>query len=139
MFKQYIKEIVLLSKEEWEEIVATVPNIPIDNNEYWWLRSPAKNYFDAMYVRMDGSVCDHGAPVNYSYAGVRPALRIPIPKGYKVGDKIKVGSTMCTMVAFDLLLVDQGICSHSFDTSNNNYDTSEIKEYINSEEFLEML
>ena len=130
-----ISEIALLSIEEWQktEKIESVPRF----TGRWWLRSPC-NYARYIYfVYFGGGVGgDYGT---YSADnGVRPAFRIPNLES-EIGSKIFVENTLCTVIDTDYALSDTVICLHRFDKKSNNYETSELKAFINSEEFKKML
>lgn len=69
---------------------------------------------------------------------MRPAFIIPNLSDC-VGSKILVNDTICTVIDTVYALSDVSICVHRFDKATNEYDKSEIKEFINSEEFFDML
>lgn len=48
----------------------------VGKDDYWWLRSPGKNDYNAAYVEFLGSVHSNGPPVNYAYCAVRPAFNL---------------------------------------------------------------
>ena len=136
-----VKEVTLLSAEEWEEAVATVPNIPIEQCCRWWTRSPTSYFRIAAIVERCGSVNYDGTSVNYEY-GIRPVFNIPylLSISCKPGDKITVGTnTRCTVIKKGVVLADNIICRRRFDPDNNNYENSEIKKCINSPEFFKIL
>lgn len=133
-----IDDIFLLSEVEWETIAAVVPNVPVEQSSWWWLRSPGNYANDTAGVHHDGNIFNSGFYVNVSYGCVRPAFHIPhlTSNGYKPGDKITVGAkTVCTVVFENVALADSIICKHRFDQGSNNWKTSEIKQFINSDEF----
>lgn len=137
--KQDVELITLLSREEWEKAVSEVPNIPINTGGWWWLRSPGYYSDSVCYVNYDGYVYDYYYYYTYiTYIGVRPAFYIPhlSSNGCKPGDKITVGTkTVCTVISDDIALADNIVCKHRFDRSSNDWNASEIKKFINSDEF----
>lgn len=66
----------LLFPKEWENIVATVPNVPVDIGINWWLSNPDEENTP------DGSFCvNKDGEVGYTYLsdaclGVRPAFSV---------------------------------------------------------------
>lgn len=137
--KQDVELITLLSREEWEKAVSEVPNIPISTGGWWWLRSPGFYSSSACSVNNGGYV-DRGyyGNANCTDIGVRPAFYIPhlSSNGCKPGDKITVGTkTVCTVISDDIALADNIVCKHRFDRSSNDWNASEIKKFINSDEF----
>lgn len=134
-------DVFLLSADEWEQ-AKNIPNVPIRACDWWWLRSPGINSTYAACVNYDGGIYDRGYYVGNISGCVCPAFRIfhLSAKGYKPGDKITVeNKTVCTVISEDVALADNVICSHRFDPDNNNWETSELKAFINSDEFLAML
>ena len=86
----------LLFPEEWENIVATVPNVPVEIGRYWWLSNPDKeNTPDKIFcVNKNGEVL-------YTYLsdaclGVRPVFDISGKAG-NVGDKAYIKNLPCTV------------------------------------------
>lgn len=135
-----VSEVLLLSEKEWHQ-ARKIPGVPAVQPRWWWLRSPG--YFDKVvtYVGGDGYVRIFGLNVNDEF-GVRPAFHIPLlsQTAYKPGDKITVGTkTRCTVIEKDVILADNIICRHRFDPDNNDWETSELKAFINSENFFKML
>ena len=134
-----VEEVFLLSVEEWNNIVSSVPNIPVELDNFWWLRSPGHTDYCAAYVGGIGYVDFFGRRVDLEF-GVRPAFRISHLSGFKPGDKITVSTkTVCTVICNDTALADSIVCKHRFDPKSNNYNNSEIKAYINFDEFKNML
>lgn len=134
-------DIFLLSIEEWENAVATVPNIPVEQNGRWWLRSPGIIDNFAAYVSGYGCVLNIGSTVDREL-GVRPAFRIShlSSNSCKPGDKITVGSqTVCTVISDDCVLADDIVCQHQFDSKDNIWANSELKSYVNSKKFKKLL
>lgn len=135
-------DVFLLSDEEWNR-ARKIPGVPaVLPCGRWWLRSPGTSPYYASYVSDLGGIWSSGEPVQCVDGGVRPAFRIfhLSAKGYKPGDKITVGNkTVCTVISEDVALADDIVCQHRFDPFNNNWETSKIKAFINSDEFLNML
>ncbi len=131
-----VEEITLLSAEEWEE-VKKIKNVP-QFTGWWWLRSPGYYSTGAADVDYDGGISSYDDRVNYSDVCVRPAFRClgfpPI-----VGEKVFVGNTLCTVIDADYALSDNAICQHRFDSESNDFEKSEIKAFLNSDKFKEML
>lgn len=136
-----VSEVFLLSKEEWENAITFVPNIPVEQIVSWWLRSPGNNDRTAAFVWSDGGdVHCPGYFVDGEF-GVRPAFRIPhltSEYGVAFGDKVVIGHTICTIIDVDVAFADNIVCIRKFDIKNNSWETSDIKKFINSEEFKEL-
>ena len=139
--KHDISEVFLLSADEWEVAIAMVPNVPVESDGWWWLRSQGRNSAYAACVDVGGNVYHRGHSIYYSHNYVRPAFRIPhsISNNYHPGDKVTVLNTSCTVIASGVALADNIICQHEFDTESNNYNTSKIRSFIISDAFWELL
>lgn len=135
-----VSEVLLLSEKEWNQ-ARKIPGVPAVQPRWWWLRSPG--YFDKVvtYVGGDGYVRIFGLNVTREF-GVRPAFHIPLlpQTAYKPGDKVTVGAkTRCTVIEKDVVLADSIICNHRFDDDSNVWIISELRKYINSEDFFKLL
>ena len=130
-----ISEITLLSVEEWQK-TEKIKSVPRFTNQ-WWLRSPGYYSSYACGVNYVGYVYDYYY-TDFTNVGVRPAFKIPnLESG--IGDKIFVCNTLCTVIDKDYVLSDTVICLHQFDEKTNVYENSEIKRFIDSDEFKKML
>lgn len=133
-----ITDIYCLSIEELENVISSVPNIPIEQNDRWWLRSSGSFVFSAAYVLGDdGTVYERGLAVGCKL-GVRPAFRIPYiaAEGLIPGDKIIIGEhTVCTVIAPGVVFADNIICKHRFDKASSIWETSELRQYLKSDDF----
>ena len=133
-----IKGITLLSIEEAESIPE---DIRTTGNRYW-LRSPGNRYwlhsrdyhsFLATFVYRFGGVCCAGCNANFSNCGIRPALIIPNLKSYGFEDysKVKLFDREWFVINdLGYLLLDGDLGCHRLDGESNDYETSEIKEFI---------
>lgn len=111
-----------------------------DENCCWWLRSTANiSDYVAVVVWSFGAVHNYGLCVNYFDVAVRPALRIEeslvnkLPrtkKGYVIYLNTK-WIDISEYVGSPCLLKKKCIKeAHRFDGKSNNYDQSEIKDFI---------
>lgn len=88
----------LLTEDEWIYIVATVPNIPIEMDDTWWLQRDPSSTGSFLH----GSACVRGnGAVGFSYSlknllGVRPYFEITGYAGTP-GEKVSVGNLVCTV------------------------------------------
>lgn len=124
----------IMQKLLWEDIVATVPNIPIESDKCWWLYNGNARYF----VEKDGTVKDWN--INYASTpiGIRPHLVLPqdefVSSKPLLGLKTLIGNTKCTIVKEDSegvhVLPDKVI---SLSVPCGSLD--ELPEYIASDEF----
>ena len=124
-----IEEVTLLSSEDWKHAREVAPIY----TGTWWLRDPDEDDY-LVYAVANGGVVDCWGFPPRTLLGVRPAFIVK-NTGLKRGDKLLVGNTVCTILKDDLVLSDTVIALHKFDRRTNNYDKSEIKQYINSDEF----
>lgn len=141
MFTRHdVTAVELLSLESWENTLATTPNVPVEQHGVWWLCSPGCNKYFAAVVHPDGCARSNGYGITHVF-GIRPVFCIPYLKlnGYMPGDKVMVEKTVCTVITNFHALADRVICRHRFGFGNNEYKSSEIREYIHSEEFWRLL
>lgn len=142
VFLSAADDVFLLSEDEWNQ-VRKIPGVPAAlPRGWWWLRSPGTSPYYASYVFDLGGIWSSGQAVQCADGGIRPAFRIAslARNNYQPGDKITVeNKTVCTVISKDVALADDIVCQHRFDPDNNNWETSEIKTFINSDEFLTML
>ena len=131
-----VSEVTLLSIGEWQKAkeIKSVPRFI----GWWWLHSPGNYSTLATSVYSSGVTNDYGDDVKYDLGRVRPAFKIPNLKS-EIGSKIFVENTLCTVIDTDYALSDIAVCQHRFDKESNDYETSEIKQFINSDEFKKML
>lgn len=130
-----VKEVTLLSIEEAKR----VPKKSLRAcGDWWWLQSPSDCQNIAVFVYSNGDINKDGNCVNNERCTVRPAFRINNLKS-KIGDKIMVGKTWCTVIKKDFALADYPICQHIFDLKSNDWETSELKAFIESDEFKAMI
>ena len=141
-----IKEITLLTIEQAKRL----PRELLACGEWWWLRSPGYIQDYAAYVYIDGSVYYRGDYVRNVVGCVRPAFVIP-GLDSKIYDKVHIGGyrytldgdyiggCVCTVVDKDLVLADDVVCYHRFDAKSNDWNKSELKAFIESDEFLKKL
>jgi len=123
-----IHDIFLLSAEEYEEYKKRIPHI----TAWWWLRSPGSSYDVAANVNTSGSVNNRGINVNYSDGAVRPALRILNLKSFniRIGSSIEIFNRDWVVLDKYLVIAKEPISKHKFDMGYNNYDKSDIKQYL---------
>lgn len=129
-----VNEITLLSIED----VMRLPKDILTIKKWWWLQSPSLAHNLAAYVYSDGNVNELGNFVNYDDNGVRPVFRINNLK-LPFGEKVYAEKTQCTVIGEGLLLSDSIVCRHRFDIGSNDWKTSELKRFIESEEFKNLL
>ena len=129
-----VAEITLLSIEEWKRVVKieSVPRF----TAFWWLRSPGDDSSSTCGVDNTGDI--YSFWIIFSFLGIRPAFKISHLNA-EIGEKIFVCNTLCTVIDKNYVLSDRVICLHQFDKKTNVYENSEIKRFIDSDEFKEML
>lgn len=129
-----IKEVTLLSLEEYEKYKDLIPEI-----DYWyWLRSPRNSTNGIAYVAPNGSTgydyCCHTSGT------VRPALRIevdnPNSEELVVWEKIMIKNDMYSILdvkGSEVLLLSDGILGYRrFDPKSNIWEKSELKEWLDN-------
>lgn len=116
----------LLTKAEWEDVIATIPGIPIDVEYEWWL-APDDKYWAVRDDRISEKfasrvICAIRPVLELQYSGTLPC----------VGDKVMVGSTPCTVISVTKItgnvtaFADKVVCFHAL---------MGIDKYINSSTF----
>lgn len=135
--KENISAATLLSLEEFNDNKDIIPVA----TAWWWLRSRGAYSNKAAYVFIDGDVYPEGYDVSKEKADVRPAFEInpKIAGNIAPGEKIQIGKYDATMLKGGICLLDDCVCKHRFDEKSGMWDGSEIKNFIESEEFLEMI
>ena len=99
----------------------------------WWLRTPG--YFSncACIVYHYGDVYDDGYSVSFGNFGIRPALQISNLGSFNVGDIFSIGKYYFKIISPELAwMYLQDIGKDYFDNKSNNYETSHVKEIVNS-------
>lgn len=118
----------LLSIEEYNKYKTRIPTV----NYWWWLRSPNSTRYDIAYVDLDGSVDCYSYYVKCGYGGVRPVLKIKNLKSsnLKVGDEFTITDVKFTVISEEYAITNDIICCRSFDERMNDYEKSEIKQFV---------
>lgn len=125
-------EITLLSKEEYNRYKDIIPFVKDD----WWLRSRGYDNDYEYYVNNNGNLCSNHV---MSYRGIRPALYITLPnqKFLTVGDHIRIGSKDFIILSWEdsnlFALCCEVIATCRFDRVTNEWNVSEIKEWLSTE------
>lgn len=132
--KADIKQITLLTVEQAKKL----PRDILDCGGWWWLRSPGIYQNFAALVYCGGGVLECGDRVDSDSYAVRPAFEIA-NLNFEFGEKVYVGKLPCTVIDKNLVLADECICNHRFDSKSNDWETSELKTFIESEEFCRKL
>lgn len=118
----------LLSIEEYRKHRISISSL----NNLWWLRS--QGYFGgcAAPVFIGGPLCDDDEYICKDSIAVHPALKIKnlISSNLWIGDKFNVNGYTFTVISKDYAICDSPIKKHKFDKTENNYEESEIKKYI---------
>ena len=129
-----ITDVTLLTKEQWEEVIATVPNIPIETNWWWWTSSPAVSDNDTSKVWCVGREGEmHRYSVSYGNCGIRPLITV-FDLEADPGEKVTISlSCTGTVVGKKTVLVDKIIAVRRFDENSSSYNNSEIKSFIEAE------
>lgn len=99
---------------------------------WWWLRSPGFYQNLTAFVRSDSSVDAYGFYVRGGRGGVRPALKIEnlVSANLKIRDEFYIGGQRFTIISGHLAFCESTIGHMRFDAMNNDYETSEIKKYV---------
>lgn len=131
-------EITLLAAGEYHEFQDIIPR----SQEPWWLqtRSTGSRYLAG--VGGDGGVYRY--LIHDNRLGVRPALHIILNtnKSFGVGKQIRIGSKSWTILKtietpFDeielFVLCNEFIATRRFDPDSNDWKSSELKQWLETE------
>lgn len=125
-----VTSVDLLSIGETEKIPANI--LSYDN--WWWLRSPGNNSYDATDVNNFGFAYDLGLSVSSSDGAVRPAFIIPNLKSLNlpIGEEVLLGENQikCVVISDDKVLYNDEVIKSKFDDESNNYEKSYIKNRV---------
>lgn len=101
--------------------------------QWWWLRSPGDLSGFAAY-NYGGTVHDDGYGVNDGNGVVRPALKISNLRSFnlKPYNQIKINGIKFVVISDDMVLHNDEIMHHRFDEKSNDYEKSEIKQFIDN-------
>ena len=123
-----IKGITLLSLDE----AVQVPIEKLAIGSWWWLRSPGNDSNLVAGVSLDGWVGMIDNIVYYTDVVVRPALKItnPVSANLEIGDRIDALGYTWTYVLDGMALCDSSIGYHRFDKVSNEWETSELKRWL---------
>lgn len=125
--------ITLLTKKEYfryKHIISLA-------GESWWLRSPDDCCSVYRVSGIGGQVYSNGCINDYS--GVRPALYMSLvnQKSLKSGDNIRIGSRNFIVLSWEkdklLALCDKCIDKQIFDAHSNQWSTSQLKQWLNTD------
>ena len=98
----------------------------------WWLRNPGRLSCGACYVHSDGTVDYYGFNVTNNI-GIRPALQICNLGEFKVGDIFSIGKYYFKIISPELAwMYKQNIGFDIFDKESKNYETSHVKQIVDS-------
>lgn len=126
--------ISLLSKEQYEEAISTVPGIPFQTYGYFWLRSPRGHISHRQVVVDPNGVVQDGAAVFDPAIGVRPVFLLSNYNGTK-GEKIEIYGCICTIIEKTVAFADKIILRTLFDEHSNEWKTSELRNTIEQKVF----
>ena len=127
-------QITLLTSEEYEQYKDIIPLI---DSDWWWLKDayPRSSYV-LHCVNHEGSGDITGCGGN---GGVRPALHINLTnqKSLNLGDHIRIGSKSFTVLSWEneelFALCDECIAIRRFASLNNDWESSELKQWLETE------
>lgn len=123
-------KITLLTTEQAKKLSENI----LACGKWWWLRSPGSVQSFAAFVYNDGGISEYGYPVEQDDIAVRPAFKIANLSSV-FGEKVYVGKLLCTVIGKNLVLADECVCNHRFDSESNDWEASELKAFIKSEAF----
>lgn len=127
-----IKEVMLLSKEEYSKFKENIPKISC----WWWLRSPGCYRSYAALVVDTCVVLPNDCYDYYTFSAlgcVRPALIGDFKSShFQVKDKFWYKNYIWTVISDDIAICDICVGRTYFDTIDNNYETSNIKKWVDN-------
>lgn len=130
------------SIEEWYDIVSRVKGIKVSNigvkRSDFMLRDSGKYSERVACVDRNGDVVEDGVNINDTVNGIRPIITVDEPGYPGCKATIKNLLNVYTYVSEFEVFPDNIVGRHRFG-NDNNYENSELKEYINSLEFLKTL
>lgn len=124
-----------VSLPSYGDIVGSKPDELAYANEYW-TRSPGIGKHRVICVNRRGYIEDDGNGSFFSFIAVRPVFHIQknlYVRGFKRGDKVKLGNIQCIVLSPWMLLYNDKVITNQFDKSTNDYDKSEIKQFVQDE------
>ena len=126
-----ISGVTLMSSSQWEAAVATVPNIPIEQYNDWWLQDGPCFCVSGKSGEVDFRDKDQ------KQLGIRPYVILNAPNIPAPGEKIFVGNACFTVVAYSSALSDTIINSRGWDihSKQHSFVKSDMYQYINSDKF----
>lgn len=120
--------IFLLSVEEYAKYKKKIPPV----NCCWWLRSPGKSHSNAVDVSSDHSIYNSGSYVRFDQSGVRPVLRLDPEEWFfeYLQDRMVLCGVTWIEIDSGLYISEVPIAFRRFDEKDNNYQTSEIRQFL---------
>lgn len=126
--KNNIEGITLLSIGN----IAKLPTWLLANGTIWWLQTPGYLPHDVAFVNCAGSYDASGACVNDNNVCVRPAIKIDVRPYLPlvIGETVLVLGREAQFVGNGMVLFCEPIDHRKFDNETNNFNKSELKEYL---------
>ena len=133
-----IKEATLLSIEEYENYKELIPYLvssDVEEEECWWLRSPGLQRYGVAIV-YNGDINEGGINYDFGAYDVRPALKIEVSSAnaFKAGSKLELLDKKWTILNISgqeaYILCDESIGRQLFDDDSNDWETSELKQWL---------
>ena len=127
-----ISEATLLTAEQAEFLLTEKDR---KYKDYWWLRTPGKETYNAADVSWDGEISLFGSNTYYSDDVVRPALVLKDLNGLIVGETFMFGGKPFKIISNSLAFCLGDIGKHYFRqdceaADANIYEKSDVKRYI---------
>ena len=117
------QNVLVVTLWAWEEAIATVPNIPIELNDPWWLDGT----FLISCIDKNGNLL---STVRGAECRVRPLFQMKTPLFTDLGTKICIEATKCTVISAQLALSDEVFDRMRFE---------DIDDYYKSDRFIKSL
>lgn len=134
--REDILQIRLLSADEYEKCMDFVPK----SDSWWWLlpHDELKDDDLVVFVGANNKVCYFGSVVDDADGGIRPVFIIG-NLCTAIGEKIVVGNILCTVIGDNTALSDMIVDRDWFDRKSSNWETSSLKDFIESDDFLYLI
>lgn len=128
-------QITLLTSAEYEKHKSIIPLI---NSDWWWLKDVYHKYRGSVHCVNDNGALDYYYRCYY-FSGVRPVLKMDLAniKSLHPGEHIRIGSKSFTILSWEadelVALCDEFIDTRRFNADSNEWETSELKQWLETE------
>ena len=135
------ESVTLLSAGEVMDIWRKGPSVEVEMPIWWWTQTLGCRGCTVQTIGITGNIDWNGRDPR-DVCGVRPVFILKEMPGTIMsrGDTLYVGGVPCMMLDEKRALADVIVCQMPFSISGkNNFDHSELFEYVNSKDFRELV